>query len=226
MAISNIIIVDDHSLYRLGLSSVIEQKMPEVSIIAEYDCGEDLVKHLKNKTKKNPDLVMLDILMPKMNGVELAKIVREKYPKIKILMVSSEVSANIVNELLDMGVEGYLSKIASKKDLISALHSILNGDKFYGQEVAKIMYNVYVLKQSKSKINQSDEDKKNVELTNHEKKIIELLCEGFSAKKIAEKLFVSPRTIDNHKAKIMQKLNFHNTVELVKYAIREGIVTF
>lgn len=219
---SNIIIVDDHDLYRLGLRSIIEKNIPEISIIAEYSSGKELLHHLENKTI--PQLVMLDILMPGISGVELAEIIRKKYPEIKILVVSSEVSVKVIGELLDIGVEGYLSKLTTKKYLVSALNVLLEGEKFYGQEITKILYNVYVSKQNSQTKGWFKADKKEVKLTAQEKKIIELLCDGLSSKKIAEELFISPRTVDNHKTRIMQKLNFHSTVELVKYAIKEGII--
>ncbi len=218
-----VILVDDHELYRVGVRTVIEEKLPNISIIAECSSGKELLVLLENDLI--PDLVLLDIVMPEINGIEVAIVLREKYPDIKIIMLSSEVSHSTINELLKINVDGYLSKITVKEELANAINSVVEGSHFYGQDISKVIYDIYI-----SKINAPQKKgffrKKQpmVKLTEREREIIEMLCEGVAIKKIAEKLNISSRTISNHKANIMQKLGFHSTIELVKYAIREGII--
>jgi DNA-binding NarL/FixJ family response regulator len=218
-----IAIVDDHPLYRLGIQSVLNDKLPEITVVGEYASAKELFSYLERGL--HPDMVILDIIVPGISGVEIARILREKYPKIKILVLSSEVNFELVDELITIGVNGYLSKTAMQCDLIAAISSVLAGNHFYGKDIARIMYNIYIKANFKPVTTVLfSEPKKETKLTKREKEIINLLCEGIAVKEIATILCVSPRTIDNHKANIMKKLGFHNRIELVKYAIKEGIV--
>ncbi len=212
-----IIIIDDHALYRLGERTVITEKVPNATILKECGSGIELFNYLEEG--EQPNLVLLDIVMPEMNGVIVAKKLRKEYPDIKIMMLSSEVEPEIIYEILEIGVEGYLSKLAVKDDLALAIQNVIAGNHFYGQDISQIMYDTYIAKQNNPK-----DDSGKVEFTERESEIIELLCEGLTVKEIAAKLYISKRTVDNHKAKIMKKLGFHSIIELVKYAIKEGIV--
>ncbi len=212
-----IIIVDDHALYRLGERTVITEKVPNAKILKECGSGMELFDYLKEG--EQPNLVLLDIVMPEMNGVLVAKKLRNEYPDIKIMMLSSEVEPEIIYKILEIGVEGYLSKLAVKDDLALAIQNVIVGNHFYGQDISQIMYDTYIAKQNNPK-----DDAEKMDFTDRESEIIELLCEGLSVKEIATKLNISKRTVDNHKAKIMKKLGFHSIIELVRYAIKEGIV--
>lgn len=211
-----IIMVDDHALFRLGIRSVILDKLPHTSILAEYSSGEELLQQLTESNK--PNIILLDIVMPGISGIETARQIKKKYSDIKIIMLSSEMALEVINELLDIGVDGYLSKFVLKEDLAEAIISVADGGIYYGQDIAHIMYNAYISRRSKK-------SRQKVSITEREREVIELFCEGITVKEIADRLNISKRTIDTHKANIMQKLGFHSTVELVKYAIREGIIT-
>lgn len=210
-----IIMVDDHDLFRLGVRSVITNKLPQVTILAEYSSGEELLQELAESEK--PHIILLDIIMSGISGIETARQLKKKYPDIKIIMLSSEVASEIINELLDIGVDGYLSKLVLKEDLAEAILSVAEGEIYYGQDITHIMYNAYIAERGKK-------SKQKVHITEREREVIELLCEGITMKEIADRLNISKRTIDTHKSNIMQKLGFHSTIELVKYAIKEGIV--
>ncbi len=222
-----LIIVDDHALYRLGERSVIKEKIPKAKILADYGSGQELLVGLRSGLL--PDIVLLDIVMPGISGIETAKKIKEDYPEIKIIMLSSEVAPEIINEILDIGVNGYLSKLAVKDDLADAIKSVSEGNLFYGQDIARIIYDTYISQSveipspRKSFFSLKKSEKKL--FTEREKQVIEFLCEGITTKEIAAKLNVSKRTVDTHKSNIMQKLGFYSTVELVKYAIKEGMVT-
>lgn len=210
-----IIIVDDHALFRMGVRSVIVDKLPHTNILAEYGSGEKLLQQLTESDK--PDIILLDIVMPGISGIETARQLKEKYPDIKIIMLSSEVTSEIINELLDIGVDGYLSKLVLKEDLAEAILSVAKDNIYYGQDITRIMYDAYIAGHNKK-------SKQKVHITEREREVIELLCEGITMKEIADRLNISKRTIDTHKSNIMQKLGFRSTIELVKYAIRESIV--
>ncbi len=212
-----LIIVDDHALYRLGERTVITEKLPNVTILKECSSGIEFFEYLKDG--EQPDLILLDIVMPGMTGIEVARKLRKTHPNIKIMMLSSEVEPEIIYEILEIGVEGYLSKLAVKEDLATAIQNVMIGNHFYGQDISVIIYDAYIAKQ-----NNPNKPHEKVAFTEREMEIIELLCEGMIVKEIAQKLNISKRTVDNHKAKIMSKLGFHSTVELVKYAIKEGII--
>ncbi len=226
--ILKLVIVDDHALYRLGERVVIAEKLPTAKILAEYSSGQELLVGLKSGL--TPNIILLDIVMPGINGIETAKKIKQDYPEIKIIMLSSEVAPEIINELLDIGVNGYLSKLAVKDDLANAVKSVSEGSLFYGQDIARIIYNTYISQSTKipsSKKRAFFSLKRNgkVSFSEREKQIIEFLCEGMNTREVAVQLNISKRTVDTHKSNIMQKLGFHSTIELVKYAIKEGMVT-
>ncbi len=221
----NIVIVDDHELYRLGEKAVITEKLPQVTILAEYGSGQELLVHLENGVC--PDIILLDIVMPGISGIETAEIVREKYPHIKIIMLSSEVAPEVINTLIDIGVNGYLSKLAVKEDLAKAILAVYDNNLYYGQDISRIIYDMYIaqsVNKPKQKSKLFSTKNKTKLLTDKEESVVKLLCEGLPTKIIADKLSISKRTVETHKYNSMQKLGFHSTIELVKYAIREGII--
>ncbi len=221
----NIIIVDDHALYRLGEQAVIKEKLPQATILGEFNSGQALLVHLENNLL--PDVVLLDIIMPGINGIETAKIIREKYPQIKIVMLSSEVAPEIINKLIDIGVDGYLSKLAVKEDLANAILTVCDNNLYYGQDISRIIYDTYIAQSVKKNTRKSQvriQNNNKVAFTNKEEEIIKLLCDGLTIQEIADKSDISKRTVETHKSNIMQKLGFRSSIELVKYAIKEGIV--
>ncbi len=219
-----VIIVDDHALYRLGERAVITEKLPQVSILAEYGSGQELLVHLSKGIM--PDIILLDIVMPGISGIETAQQIRVKYPDIKIIMLSSEVAPEMINTLIDIGVNGYLSKLAVKDDLTNAILTVCDDNLFYGQDVSRIIYDMYIAKSVNKPSKPALTPTKNEDnlLTTKEEEVIRLLCDGLPVKAIADKLSVSNRTVETHKHNIMQKLGFHSTIELTKYAIAEGII--
>lgn len=226
-----IILVDDHALFRDGLNSSL-QKMENlpVDIIGEAGSGAEFFMLLSPDNL--PDLVLLDIVLPDMSGVEIARRLKKEYPDVKIIMLSAEVSEELITELLDVGVEGYLSKMARKEDIQTALRTVIGGCQYFGRSVAKMMYDIYLAQQQgkKAPIRKSaakEKDSLSKEeatfLTDREKEIIRLLCNGLQIKEVAEELNISPRTVETHKSKILLKLGFSRITDLVKFAIKEGL---
>ncbi len=218
-----IIIVDDHALFRIGERAVITEDLPDAQILAEYSSGEELLVHLQSGVL--PDIVLLDIVLEGMTGVEVAKVLKEKYPDIKIIILSSEIEPALVVELLDIGINAYLSKLSVKKDLVNAIRSVNKGNLFYGKNIAHIIYDsVAAVENKKEKKTLWRRKEKKCELSDREEQIIRLFCDGFSMKEIAEKLSVSKRTIENHKSNIMKKMDFKTSVDIIKYAVKHGII--
>lgn len=218
---TSIILVDDHAMYRIGLRTAIASMGERLTIIGECDSGNELAMLLKQNTI--PHLMLLDIHLPDESGIAIARRLKNEYPQIKIIMLSSEVTEETVSELLEIQVEGYLSKMAQMSDIENAIRTIILGNHYYGQSIAKIMYDVYLTKTipAKKKIFST---KKEHLLTPREIEIIKHLCEGYSAKEVGDKLNVSFRTIETHRNNILRKLGFNNIAELIKYAVKQGIV--
>lgn len=226
-----IILVDDHALFRDGVYSSLQKtdNLP-VDIIGEAGSGAEFFMLLSPDNL--PDLVLLDIVLPDMSGVEIARRLKKEYPGVKIIMLSAEVSEELITELLDIGVEGYLSKMARKEDIQTALRTVIGGCQYFGRSVAKMMYDIYLAQQqerkapmSKSAVTEKDilSKEQPAFLTDREKKIVRLLCDGLQIKEVAKELNISPRTVETHKSKILLKLGFSRTTDLVKFAIKEGL---
>ncbi|MDY0102294.1 MAG: response regulator transcription factor [Lentimicrobium sp.] len=217
-----IILVDDHAMYRIGLRTTIAAMGEHLTIIGECDSGNQFALLLQQN--KIPDLVILDIHLPDESGIAIARRLKNEYPQIKIIMLSSEVSAETVSELLEIEAEGYLSKMAQMSDIENAIRTVISGSHYYGQSVAKIMYDVYLSKTGITPRKKLFSTKNEQSLTPREIEIIQHLCNGYSAKEVGDKLNVSFRTIETHRNNILRKLGFSNTAELIKYAVKHGIV--
>jgi two-component system response regulator NreC len=218
---TNIIIVDDHKLFRMGIRSMLAE-YDDIAVVGEASNGNELLQLLSNddnlplQTRPQPDIVLLDVIMPQMGGVETARYLRQNKPNLKILMLSSENSRDLINDLIEMGVNGFITKSACDggAELAKAIRSVVSGIDYFGDDIVNMLYNVYV---AKKEITTPD-------FTKRERDIIELCRDGLQIKEIADRLNVSPRTIDAHKNSIYRKLGINNTVELVQYALKTGIV--
>ncbi len=228
---TSVILVDDHALFRDGIRRALEGVSTPLSIVAEFGTGREFL----NFFDRNPiaDLLFLDIILPDISGIEIAKYMKNTYPDVKIIMLSSEVSVSIVTQLLEINVDGYLSKMAQKDDINKAVCTVLSGEHYYGQSVMQIVHDVYIAKKYEQKgtwIGQRERHKKifgkkqKEILTPRELEIVRKLCDGFQAKEVAQQLNISVRTVEAHKSNILKKLGFNNIVELVRYAIKCGIV--
>lgn len=225
-----IIIVDDHALYRDGIRASVQniENFP-VSVIGEAGSGAEFFMLLASG--KIPDLAMLDIGLPDISGVEIARRLKNEYPGVKVIILSAEVSKDLINELLDIGVEGYLSKMARKENIYVAISTVIGGCRYFGRSVSKMMYDIYLAQQKMNEHSMhgaTKEDgtpvKKNRSgLTEREKEIIRLLCNGLQTKEVADELNISVRTVETHKSKVLAKLGFSRMTDLIKYAIKEGL---
>jgi DNA-binding NarL/FixJ family response regulator len=210
----NIILVDDHALFRLGVKGALMSLRDEICIVGEADCGKAFFSLLETT---QADMVLLDIVLPDLTGIEIARRLRKEHPEIKILALSAENTHDVVRELLDIGIEGFISKRqGAEDDLPEAIFSIASGLEYFGKDIASLIYDIFVSKKKSTEFA--------VLFTDREKEIIALCRDGLLSKEIAERLNISPRTVDSHKNNIFKKLDINNTVEMVQYALKHGII--
>jgi len=206
-----IVIVDDHRLFREGLKLILQEEQ-NYEIAGEFADGHEFIKFLDIM---KPDLVLLDINMPVMNGIDAAKKALEIYPDLNILILSMLGEEDYYNELMNIGVKGFLLKDSDTDELLIAIEKILGGAAYFSQQL------LMQILQNKSKREQATAS---VSLTPRELEVLTLLCEGLTNAEIAEKLFLSQRTVDRHKSNLFMKCECTNSVGLVMYALKNKIV--
>ena len=213
-------VVDDHELFRLGVCSMLQAEQ-DIEVTAEANSGEQLLEIMRKE--EIPDLVVLDIIMPGLSGIQVAAKIKNEHPSVKILLLSSENGDEVVSDAIKIGVDGFLSKLDVGEDLPKAIKTICEGGKFYGKGISDIMYAVLV---AEKVIENRNESRFGDLFSKRELEIITLCAKGLKAREIAERLYISKRTVEWHRAKIFQKLGIHNNLELVRYALKKGIVSF
>jgi len=209
-----IAIVDDHRIVRDGIRALLLGQS-EFELIFEASCGENLRETIGDT---RPDLVLLDIRLPDTCGIELISLFKIKF-NCKVLMLTAEMDEEVVCKAVNYGADGFLNKDASGDELMIAMRALMEGEPYFGQSLSSMIYRSY-----KRKIIELKEIHEMPSITEREKEIICCLSNGLSFKEIGEQLYISPRTVENHKNNILQKLGLKNTIELVKYAIRHKIV--
>jgi DNA-binding NarL/FixJ family response regulator len=204
----NILLVDDHQIVVNGLKSLLAQK-PEYLVKGEALNGAEALAVL---AVLKIDLVLMDIDMPVMNGIEATKEIKKQFPEVKIIMLTMHDEKAMIKSMLDLGADGYLLKNSSLSELDSAIQSVYLGKQFLSDDV-------------NSALMAPDIDKSGAlsELTDREIEIIKLIAEGMSNKEIGDKLFISHRTVDTHRTNLMNKLGLHNVAGIVRFAISNGL---
>jgi DNA-binding NarL/FixJ family response regulator len=210
-----IMLVDDHRIFRDGIRSLLNDES-DIEIIAEAASGSEALEKLK---AAQPDVLVLDISMQGMSGIDLANIVSQSYPDLKMMVLSMHADEEFVLNASRAGVKGYLPKDTSKDELLEAIRTINRGGEFYSKMVSEHFMKSFL---RKIKTDQAVLEKE--DLTPRELEILKLAAGGMSNKEIAEKLCISSKTVDTHKNHIMQKLHLKNATELVLYAIRNNII--
>ncbi len=211
----SIILVDDHVIMRDGLRHLLSSES-DIEVIGEAANGREAVKLVLSK---KPDIVIMDIAMQDMNGIEATRQIKNENPDVKIIALSMHSERQIVVGVFRAGASGYLLKESSSLELVDAIRTIHLGRKYLSQKISDIVL------QEISEV-KKDTGEIGVEiLTNRECEILQLISEGNSTKKIADILFISPKTVESHRANIMDKLDIHNIPELTKYAIRAGLTS-
>jgi two-component system response regulator NreC len=211
-----ILIVDDHAIVRDGICSLLAIA-GDIEVVGEAVNGRD---GLDKVGQLLPDIVLMDMAMPVMGGLEAIRRMRKEFPELKILMLTQYDDKDHVFPVIHAGANGFISKTAASSELISGLRAVFAGDSYLSPSIAKMFVEDY---QRVSLI----EDKKDCYelLTDREREILKLVVEGYKTKQIAEMLTIAPKTVEGHKTGLMNKLGIHNTIDLVKYALRRGIIS-
>jgi DNA-binding NarL/FixJ family response regulator len=212
----HILIVDDHEVVRRGLRVLIEPH-PEWEVCGEAMTGREAVEKAK---KLKPDVVVMDIAMPELNGLEATRQILKAAPRTGVLILTMHESEQLVRDVLEAGAQGYVLKTAAGRDLVNAIEALSKHEAFFTSSVAKILLKGY---REKGSWDERSGDSPSL-LSPREREIIQLLAEGKSNNEVAETLYISAKTVETHRAHIMEKLNLHSIAELVHYAIRNKIV--
>lgn len=213
-----VLLVDDHQIVRDGIKQILKDEL-DIELIGSVSSGKEALDFTRCT---EPNLVIADLSMPNMSGIELTKKLTATYPEIKVLILSMFNDEEYIVSAIQAGAKGYLPKQDSTTDvLLEAIRTIAGGDEFYSQSISKIVLKSFI--KNVKNTNVGDVAKKH-QLTSREKEILKLYVEGFTNNEIAEKLNLSVYTIKTHKNNIMQKYNFKSTVEMIKFALRNNIV--
>ena len=207
----NIILVDDHKLLRAGLKNIIEQRS-NMHIIGEASDGREAIKIC---SKLLPDVLVIDVAMPGLNGIEAAKQIQKNNPNIKIIGLSMHSSKQFIQGMFKAGAFGYLLKDGDADELIIAITKVMENKKYLSKDINQEFLTLL----------RNGETIEKVKLSTREKEVLQLIAEGKSSKEIGEILFLSPKTIDVHRNNIMKKIDLHTIPELTKYAIQKGLTT-
>jgi two-component system, NarL family, response regulator NreC len=210
-----VLIADDHGVVRQGLRALLE-KSPQLSVVGEAADGREAVRLA---SEKKPDIIVMDIAMPLLNGIDATTQIVSRFPDIKVIILSMYSDESYVLRALSAGAKGYLLKDSAETDILPAVQAVAQGRPFFSPSITRTLLEEYLESKKKSKL----EDSYDL-LTDREKEILQLLAEGKTNKDVATILELSPYTVETHRQNLMQKLNLHNTAEIVLYAVRKNIV--
>lgn len=209
----NIIIADDHKMFIDGLMSILKEA-PEFSVTTTAKNGAQVVKYLDINGVNDLHLLITDLTMPEIDGIELNKIVKEKYPKLKTLVVSMHIDGGMIDKLIRNNVDGYVPKNAEKEELLEAIRTIVKGEKYFSTEIKKA-YTDAMFENKKAE---------EVALTEREKEVLKLIAEENTTQEIADILFLSKHTIESYRKNLISKLQVKNLAGLTKHALKMGLL--
>jgi DNA-binding NarL/FixJ family response regulator len=208
-----ILLVDDHQVLREGLRSLVEQQ-PDMQVVGEAADGMIALRLVR---EQKPDVVIMDVNMPGMDGIDVTRLIGREYPDIKVIALSMYLRKTFVSEMFKSGAAGYLLKESTFAEIVEAIHTVLAGEKYVSSRVAALLVDEY--------IQGGQGDRSKSQLTKKELEVIRMLANGKSSKEIALITETSVKTVDACRRRVMQKLAIRSVAELVKYAIREGLTT-
>ncbi|MBY0486511.1 MAG: response regulator transcription factor [Flavobacteriaceae bacterium] len=212
-----ILLADDEELFRKGIYFLL-QREENIEVIFEASNGIEVIKYLQNN-EANPDIILMDLKMPEINGVEATKIIHKEFPGIKIIALTSYNTKSFIANMINVGASSYLVKNASPKEMIDTINEVADKGFFYNESVMQVIQDDII---SNGKTNKSRFDEEFV--TNREKEVLHLICKQLNTNEIAEKLFISPRTVEGHRTSLMLKTETKNIAGLVVYAIQNKLV--
>lgn len=209
----NLIIADDHKMFLEGLMSILKEA-PDITVATTAKNGSQVIKYLDINGVDDLHLLITDLTMPEMDGIELNQIVKEKYPKLKTLVVSMHIDGNMIDQLIRNNVDGYVPKNAEKEELLLAIRTIVKGETYFSSEI-KRAYTDAMFETKKQK---------EIKLTERETEVLKLIAEENTTQEIADRLFLSKHTIESYRKNLISKLGVKNLAGLTKYAIKMGLL--
>lgn len=210
-----ILLVDDHAIIRQGLRSLLE-KQPDLEVIAEAADGRKAIELVREVL---PDIVIMDVTMPSLNGIEATRQICSTFPEVKVIALSIHSNRRFIGDMLQAGAAGYILKDSLFEELIRAIKAVTAGDRYLSPKITGVVVDDYIKHLSTSA------DSPLATLTSREREVLQLVAEGRSTKQVALELHVSTKTIEANRRQIMEKLELHSVAELTKYAIREGLTS-
>jgi len=211
-----VLVVDDHTIVRDGICAMLAL-VGDMEVVGEAENGSEALNMVK---ELEPDVVLMDIAMPIMGGLEATRRIRREFPRTKVLVLTQYDDKEYVFPVIKAGASGFISKVAASSELASGIRSVYRGDSFLSPQVAKLLVEDYQYGVSGQVMHDPYE-----QLTDRERDVLKLLAEGHTTQEIADQLVISPKTVEGHKTNLMGKLGIHTRVDLVKYALRKGIIS-
>lgn len=210
-----LVIAEDHTILREGLKALLSTH-PGIEIVGEAEDGREAIRLVE---KLDPDLVMMDLSMPRMDGMEAIREIKRRWPKKKVLALTAHRTEEYILTTLKAGADGYLLKDSTYQEMMTAVDSVLGGKRYLSPGVSERVISGYLEGKQTIKLDGAWDN-----LTHREREVLKLIGEGYRNKEIADLLVVSPKTVEKHRANLMTKLNFHNVSEITAYAIERGLV--
>jgi DNA-binding NarL/FixJ family response regulator len=211
-----LVIAEDHTILREGLKALLSTRA-DLEVVGEATDGREAVRAVQ---ELNPDLILLDLSMPRSNGLEALKEIKRLSPQTKVLVLTVHKTEDYVFTALQAGADGYVLKDSSASELILAVRSVLSGERYLGPAIAGTVVSGYLGSRDGKPLRPSFDD-----LSTREREVLKLIAEGYRTKDIAEYLCISPKTVEKHRANLMDRLNLHTVSALTTYAIEKGLVT-
>jgi DNA-binding NarL/FixJ family response regulator len=211
-----VLLADDHTIVREGLAKLLEGE-PKIRVVGEAKDGREAVRKVE---ELEPVVVIMDIAMPLLNGIEATRQIKKNHPQTKVIILSMHSHDRFISELFSVGASGYLLKDSSGTDIINAIHAALKGDTYLSPSISRRVIEDYV----SLKKNKSSQEELYSKLSNREREVFQMIAEGRSTKEISEILCVSLSTVKTHRANIMEKLQMDNLAQLIQFAIGLGLV--
>lgn len=213
-----VLLVDDHTLVRDALAIMLKQ-VDDIQVVGALSSGEDAVSKVNILM---PDVILMDIMLKGMTGIEATRWIKERNSKIKIILLSMEVKKEFVTAGIQSGIDGYLPKDVERNILLDAIRMAHQGGKYFNEAITSLVFEDFYKKETSTL--QTEERLKVTDLTKREREVLALVANGKSNKEVADQLFISTKTVDTHKTHILDKLGLKNTAELVKYAIKNKLI--
>lgn len=212
-----VLVADDHTIVREGVRILLEAQ-PDIQVVGEAADGQEALRQVR---EFKPDIVLIDIAMPNLNGLEATRAIKREHPQTHVIVLTMYESDEYFFQVLNAGASGYVLKKAASVDLIAAIRAVHAGDVFLYPSVARRLVSDYL-----TRVHSGEEKTSYDGLTERERQVLKLIAEGHTNQAIAEKLVISPSTVQTHRTRIMQRLNLHSRAELIQYAVRKGLLDY